>query len=68
MCEIKNEPMFIIFVMTLLIIMWNDGWMVNALACHHGDKGFNYFLWHLVCPLRPTCFKGGIHFTSLGIF
>jgi hypothetical protein len=27
-----------------LPITWNDGWMVNASACHHGCEGFNSFL------------------------
>ncbi len=28
----------------LLIIMGNDGWMVNGLVCHHGDDRFNSLL------------------------
>ncbi len=40
-CEIPNEFEFIFFTMTLFVILWSGSWMVNALACHHGDEGFN---------------------------
>jgi hypothetical protein len=36
MYEIQNENLFIFFVVTLFSL--SDGWMVNALACQHGDK------------------------------
>lgn len=27
-----------IFVITLLVIMWINGWMANVLACYNGDE------------------------------
>jgi hypothetical protein len=48
MHEIQNECVFIFFAMTLFVIAWNGGWMVYALACHHGSDGFNCLLWQLV--------------------
>jgi hypothetical protein len=43
---IQNEWVFIFFVMTLFVIMWNGDWMVNGLTCHHGGEGFQSFFWH----------------------
>jgi hypothetical protein len=48
MHEIQNECVFIFFAMTLFVIAWNGDWMVYALACHHGNEGFNCLLWQLV--------------------
>jgi hypothetical protein len=55
MCEIQNEHVFIFFIMTLFVIMWNDGWMViYILACHHGGEKFNSLLLHFIHALKPT--------------
>jgi hypothetical protein len=40
LCEIQNACMFIFFALTLFVIAWNGGWMVYALACHHGSEWF----------------------------
>lgn len=46
MCEIQDECVFIVFAMILFVIMWNFGWMVNVLNCHHDGEGLNSFMWH----------------------
>ncbi len=36
MWEIQNEHVFVFFAITLIIIAWNDGQMINVLVCRHG--------------------------------
>jgi hypothetical protein len=55
MCEIENECVFIYFFNEqLLVVTWNDGWMLNVFPCHYEGEGFNSLLWHLVHALKPT--------------
>jgi hypothetical protein len=35
MWEIQNEHVLLFFAITLSIITWNDGRMINALVCEH---------------------------------
>jgi hypothetical protein len=51
-CEIQNECVLILILMTLFVITWNDGWMVYAFPFHYEGEGFNSLLWHLVHALR----------------
>ncbi len=54
-CEIKNEYLFLFFVITLFIITWSDGWMGNALTCHHESEGAQFF----IVTLYSCLHKGG---------
>jgi hypothetical protein len=44
-----------IFAMTLFVIIWHDGYMVNALGCHHKCVRGSILLCHLVHDLKLTC-------------
>jgi len=65
MCEIQNEYMYIIIFMTLFIIIWNGGWMIDALGCHLEGKGFNSFLWYIVNISKPTYMLRGPTYLGL---
>jgi hypothetical protein len=41
MCEIQNKYVCIYLLIKLFFIMWNGGWMVNALVCYYESEGFN---------------------------
>jgi hypothetical protein len=41
MCEIQNKCVWIFFSIKLFVIMWNTGWMVNALVYCYEGEGFN---------------------------
>lgn len=40
-CEIQNKCVLIYFSIKWFAIMWNGGWMVNALVCCYEGEGFN---------------------------
>jgi len=51
MHNISKECVFIFFVRTIHMIMWNGIWMVKILGCDQGSKGFKPHFGHVLCMI-----------------
>jgi len=53
MWNIQNICVFIYFVITIYVTMWNSGWIVKTMDCGQGGKTSNpilnmFWFWHVM--------------------